>query len=194
MHNDFGSQDDSRPTPAAAPPPAPQSRTEQRLERYLWNSRFLVMMAVVPSLLGAVVLFTIGTIDIVKVLIDTVAYYLFGGVEDIHDSVVPNIIMAIDIYLIAIVLLIFGLGVYRLFVSPIEQAEDHTPHHPFNVQSFDQLKDKIARVVILAVIIEFFRAVVDIRFQTPLDAIYLALSVLALAAALYLMSLAQRKE
>ncbi|WP_416139233.1 YqhA family protein [Halomonas sp. HK25] len=194
MPIDPTSQDDTRPEPKTGSSPSPQGRTERLLERFLWNSRFLVMMAVVPSLLGAVVLFTIGTIDIFKVLIDTVAYYLLGGVDDIHDSVVPSIIMAIDIYLIAIVLLIFGLGVYRLFVSPIEQAEDHAPHHPFNVQSFDQLKDKIARVVILAVIIEFFRAVVDIRFQTPLDAIYLALSVLALAAALYLMSLAQRKE
>ena len=47
-------------------------------------------------------------------------------------------------------------------------------------------------LVILAVIIEFFRAVVEIRFQTPLDAIYLAVSVLALAASLYLMSHAHR--
>ena len=106
---------------------------------------------------------------------------------------VPRIILAVDIYLVAIVLLIFGSGVYRLFVSPIDQAESHAPSHPFNVNSFDQLKDKIARVVILAVIIEFFRAVVDIRFQTPLDAIYLALSVLALAASLYLMNHAHRK-
>ena len=187
-------QDNTRLGTTSESPPSPQGHTEKWLERFLWNSRFLVMMAVVPSLVGSVVLLTIGTLDIVNVLLDTVAYYLFGSVEDIHDSVVPSIIMAIDIYLIAIVLLIFGLGVYRLFVSPIEQAEDHAPHHPFNVHSFDQLKDKIARVVILAVIIEFFRAVVDIRFQTPLDAIYLALSVLALAAALYLMSLAQRKE
>ncbi|WP_346797479.1 YqhA family protein [Halomonas sp. Bachu 37] len=174
--------------------PKAQGRHEQLVERLLWNSRFLVMLAVLPSLLGACVLFVIGTIDIFKILVETVSYYLFGGAVDIHDSVVPSIIMAVDIYLIAIVLLIFGLGVYRLFVSPIEQAEEHTPRHPFNVQSFDQLKDKIARVVILAVIIEFFRAVVDIRFQTPLDAIYLALSVLALSAALYLMSLAHRRE
>lgn len=168
--------------------------TERRFEAILWNSRLLVMLAVVPSLIGATVLFTIGTVDIVKVLLDTVTYYVSGGVEDIHDSVIPDIIIAVDIYLIAIVLLIFGSGVYRLFVSPIDQAEQHASHHPFNVQSFDQLKDKITRVVILAVIIEFFRAVVDIRFQTPLDAIYLAVSVLALATALFLMSRAHGKH
>ncbi|WP_168016840.1 YqhA family protein [Halomonas salinarum] len=166
---------------------------ERQFESLLWGSRLLVMLAVIPSLLGATVLFLIGTADIIKVVIDTVVYYLGGGTQDIHDTVVPSVILAVDIYLVAIVLLIFGSGVYRLFVSPIDQAESHATSHPFNVNSFDQLKDKIARVVILAVIIEFFRAVVDIRFQTPLDAIYLAVSVLALAASLFLMNHAHRK-
>ncbi|WP_088331873.1 YqhA family protein [Lacimicrobium sp. SS2-24] len=165
---------------------------EKRLEGLLWRSRYLVMLAVIPSLLGAVVLFVIGTMDIVQVLWKTLGYYAFGSDIDIHDSVVTDIIIAIDIYLIAIVLMIFGLGVYRLFVSQIEASESEGPSHPFNVKSFDQLKDKIVRVVILAVIIEFFRAVVDIHFKTPLDGIYLALSALALAAALYLMSLAYK--
>ncbi|WP_150910088.1 YqhA family protein [Marinobacter halotolerans] len=172
----------------------PKARSaERRFESVLWSSRLLVMLAVVPSLIGATVLFIIGTVDIFKVVLDTLTYYFSDSATDIHDTVVPDIIIAVDIYLIAIVLLIFGSGVYRLFVSPIDQAEQHAGHHPFNVQSFDQLKDKITRVVILAVIIEFFRAVVDIRFQTPLDAIYLAVSVLALAAALFLMSRAHSK-
>lgn len=172
----------------------PEGRLERAVESFLWNSRFLVMLAVVPSLLGAVVLFAIGTIDIFGVLLDAVSYYALGGEKDIHDTVVTDIIIAIDIYLIALVLMVFGLGIYRLFVSPIEQSESHDVAHPFNVQSFDQLKDKIVRVVILAVIIEFFRAVVGIRFGTPLDAIYLALSALALAASLFLMSLAHEKR
>ncbi|NIC07089.1 YqhA family protein [Billgrantia bachuensis] len=174
------------------PPTPPQGSWERRFERLLWSSRFLVLLAVIPSLAAALALFIIGTMDILKLVLATAGYYLVGAGPDIHDTVVPSVVMAVDIYLVAIVLLIFGLGVYRLFVSPIEQAEEHATGHPFNVQSFDQLKDKIARVVILAVIIEFFRAVVDIRFQTPLEAIYLALSVLALAGALYLMNLAQK--
>lgn len=183
---------DTPPTPPK--PPEQQGRWERRVETALWNSRFLVMLAVVPSLIGAVMLFAVGTVDIFKVVMRTLHYYFVDSSVDIHESLVPDIIIAVDIYLIAIVLMIFGLGIYRLFVSRIDQAEARYPHHPFNVASLDQLKDKIARVVILAVIIEFFRAVVDIRFATPLEAIYLALSVLALAAALYLMSLGHKKE
>jgi uncharacterized membrane protein YqhA len=80
----------------------------------------------------------------------------------------------------------------NLFIAPIPQSEEQGRKHPFNVESFDQLKDKITRVVILAVIIEFFRAVTEITFAQPLDAIFLAASVLALAAALYLMSMARK--
>lgn len=166
---------------------------EKNFEKMLWSSRFLVLIAVLASLLGAMLLFVVGTLDIINVVISAVDYYLGRSSTDIHDFLVTDIIIAIDIYLIAVVLLIFGLGIYRLFVSTIDESEQHGKNHPFNVQSFDELKDKIVRVVILAVIIEFFRAVVDIRFSTPLDGIYLALSVLALAASLYLMGKSHKR-
>lgn len=168
------------------------NEVEKKFERFLWQSRFLVLIVVIASLLGALVLFVVGTLDIINVVVAAAKYYLGQGVDNIHDFIVTDIIIAIDIYLVGIVLLVFGLGIYRLFVSPIEELEQHGNRHPFNVQSFDELKDKIVRVVILAVIIEFFRAVVDIHFATPQDAIYLALSVFALAASLYLMSRSQK--
>lgn len=160
----------------------------------MWRSRFLVLIAVVSSLFGSLVLFIVGTLDIFKVGLSTLNYYLGRSEQDIHEFIVTDIILAIDIYLVAVVLLMFGAGVYRLFISPIDQSEESGIGHPFNIQTFDELKDKIVRVVILAVIIEFFRAVVDIQFITPLDAIYLALSVLALAASVYLMNMNQGKK
>jgi uncharacterized membrane protein YqhA len=142
-------------------------KIEYYFEQFLWKSRFLVLIAVVSSLIGSLVLFVVGTLDIFKVGISTINYYLGRSEQDIHEFIVTDIILAVDIYLVAVVLLMFGAGVYRLF---------------------------IVRVVILAVIIEFFRAVVDIQFITPLDAIYLALSVLALAASVYLMNMNQGKK
>jgi uncharacterized membrane protein YqhA len=169
-------------------------KIEYYFEQFLWKSRFLVLIAVVSSLIGSLVLFVVGTLDIFKVGISTINYYLGRSEQDIHEFIVTDIILAVDIYLVAVVLLMFGAGVYRLFISPIDQSEESDIAHPFNIQTFDELKDKIVRVVILAVIIEFFRAVVDIQFITPLDAIYLALSVLALAASVYLMNMNQGKK
>ncbi|MBT0586007.1 YqhA family protein [Alteromonas oceanisediminis] len=167
-------------------------KIESTFESALWGSRFLALIPVIASLLGSLILFVVGTMDIINVAWLTMNYYAGDGTKDIHDFIVTDIILAIDIYLVAVVLLIFGTGIYRLFISPIDESEQSDVSHPFNIQSFDELKDKIVRVVILAVIIEFFRAVVDIRFSTPLEAIYLALSVLALAGSLYLMNLSNK--
>ncbi len=169
-------------------------KVEIVFEKILWNSRFLVLIGVVSSLLGSLVLFIVGTMDILKVARMTFDYYLGRGDQDIHEFIITDIILAVDIYLVAVVLLIFGGGAYRLFISPIDESEESGVAHPFNIQTFDELKDKIVRVVILAVIIEFFRAVVDIQFSTPLDAIYLALSVLALAASVFLMNINHDKK
>ncbi|UIP28757.1 YqhA family protein [Photobacterium sp. TLY01] len=169
-------------------------KIEVFFEKLLWSSRFLVLIAVVSSLLGSLVLFLVGTLDILEVTKKAFYYYLGRNGHDIHEFIITDIIIAIDIYLVAVVLLIFGVGSYRLFISPIDELVDSNLAHPFNIQTFDELKDKIVRVVILAVIIEFFRAVVDIRFSTPLDAIYLALSVLALAVSVYLMNINNDKK
>lgn len=168
-------------------------KIESAFERFLWSSRLLVLIAVVSSLLGSLVLFVVGTLDIIGLALASVDYYLGRSDEDIHDFIVADIVLALDIYLVAVVLLIFGAGIYKLFISPIDDANETSSDHPFNIHSFDELKDKIIRVVILAVIIEFFRAIVDIQFSTPLEAIYLAMSVLALAAALYLMSISHSR-
>lgn len=183
----------TNPRPNKDPRAPARPLLERAFERVLWQSRFLVLLAVIPSIIGAFVLFVIGSMDIFKVVTGTWHYYVTGSTSvDIHDTVVPDIIKAVDIYLIALVLMIFGLGTYKLFISRIEAAEDTDLVGILGIDSLDELKDKIARVVILAVIIEFFRAVVDIGFDTPLDAIYLAASVLALAGAIFLMSRAHK--
>jgi hypothetical protein len=103
---------------------------EQFFEKVLWQSRFLVLLAVIPSLIGAVVLFVIGSMDIFKVVDGTWGYMTGSNPVDIHETVVTDIVGAVDIYLIAIVLLIFGLGTYKLFISRIEQEEvsERTPY------------------------------------------------------------------
>lgn len=183
---------DPEPIPAESATQRKTGLMEQFFEKVLWQSRFLVLLAVIPSIIGAVVLFVIGGMDIFKVVGGTWGYMAGSNPVDIHETVVTDIIGAVDIYLIAIVLLIFGLGTYKLFISRIEPEEVSELTHLLNVTSIDELKDKIARVVILALIIEFFRAVVDIRFDTPLSAIHLAVSVLALSAAILLMRWTQK--
>ena len=152
----------------------------------LWYARFLVFFAIISSLIASIVLFIIGSIDIFQVIKQTWLYYLDDKIQiDVHIIVVSQIIGAIDIYLIAVVLILFSFGLYELFISRIEAAENSENYALLQIHSLDALKDKIAQVIIMALIVKYFQMILDMTFNTSLDMLYLALSIFALALALY---------
>ena len=72
-----------------------------------------------------------------------------------NNDLLFKIISSIDLFLIGIVLLIFGFGVYELFISEIDEAENEKGSKILAISSLDQLKDKIANQFCLRV--DFFR-------------------------------------
>jgi uncharacterized membrane protein YqhA len=106
--------------------------------------------------------------------------------EHLHEDIVANIIGAIDLYLIAIVLLIFSLGVYELFISKIDAAENTTNGSSvLQIHSLDQLKDKIAKVIVMVLVVNFFQRVLHTEYEGALEMLYFSGSILLLALALY---------
>lgn len=165
---------------------------ERVFEEFLWGSRFLVLFAVVSSLFAALTLFVIGSFDTLDVLQKTWAYYVNHDHSiDVHNDLVGDIIGAVDIYLIAVVLLIFSFGLYELFISeidPAKQTKDDTVSNILQIRSLDSLKDKIAQVIVMALIVKYFQMVLQTEFHSALEMIYLAVSILALALAVYFLN------
>ena len=160
---------------------------EKLFEFFLWNGRFLVLFAVVSSLIASFILFVLASKDILFTLKDIV-YYLGGDHSiNIHTLVIGNIIGAIDVYLIAVVLILFSFGLYELFISKIDAAKNSEASSILNIGSLDVLKDKIAQVIIMALIVKYFQMVLNRaqNFTSALDMIYLALSIFALSTGLY---------
>jgi len=160
---------------------------ENFFEATMWKTRFLVLFAVVFGLLGAVILFVVASMDIwgiAKYVFDTII--TSAHPENYHEDVVSGIIGAIDLYLIAVVLLIFSFGIYELFISPI----DHSKHAQddskiLSITSLDQLKDKIAKVIIMVLVVNFFQRVLHTKYETALEMLYFALAIAALSIGLY---------
>ena len=163
---------------------------EAAFEKFIWSSRFLVLFAVVASLAAALVLFLIGTFDIVRVVIEMVEYYL-GTAEhpDIHAEFVGRIIGSVDVFLIAVVLLIFSFGLYELFVSHIDSADSTEASNILEIGSLDILKDKIGQVIIMALIVKFFQVVLGMKFDGIDQMLVFAGSVALLALSLFLLQL-----
>jgi len=161
---------------------------EKLFESTLWSSRFITLTAVIFSILAAFALFCLASSDLYYVLVSTY-HYFFAAVHpaNFHEDIVANIIGAIDLYLIAVVLLIFGFGIYELFISEIDVAKGSGSDKILYVSSLDELKDKIGKVIVMVLIVSFFQRVLHTDYQGALEMLYLSVSILALSFALYLL-------
>lgn len=159
---------------------------EKLFERGLWSTRLMTLSAVIFSILAAFALFFLASADLYHAAVSTYQYFFMGiHPENFHADLVAEIIGAVDLYLIALVLLIFGFGIYELFISDIDVAKDAGGDKVLYVSSLDELKDKIAKVIVMVLIVNFFQRVLHTEYKGALEMLYFAFSILALSLGLY---------
>lgn len=168
-------------------------RAERYFESLLWNSRLVVLVAVVASLVVSLAMFYVATVDVVALMGHLAHYHdLSLGPDaraDLRGLVVAHVVEVVDGYLLAAIMLIFSLGLYELFVSRIEAAEgSEFASRLLLIRSLDDLKDRLAKVVLLILVVKFFEFALQLSFDRPLDLLYLALGIGLVAAAVALSS------
>ena len=161
---------------------------EQIFEKSLWSSRFVVILAVIFGLVGAVALFAVASFDVY----DTakyvfVSYFNHTHPENFHEDVVGGIIGAVDLYLIGVVMLLFSFGLYELFISDIDAAreDEEKENKILAIHSLDQLKDKISKVIVMVLVVGFFQKVGHTEYNGALEMLYFSLSITAVAVGLF---------
>jgi uncharacterized membrane protein YqhA len=166
---------------------------EKIFEGAIWRSRFVVILAVIFGLVGALVLFVVASMDIWGVAMYTYNTIVTDAHPDhFHEDIVAGIIGAVDLYLIAVVMFIFSFGLYELFISEIDEAEGD--NKILAIHSLDQLKDKIAKVIVMVLVVNFFQRVLHTEFKTPLEMLYFAVAIAALAIGLYFLGMVGKKK
>lgn len=167
-----------------------RGKLEKIFESFLWKSRLTVIIAVVFSLIGALIIFVSASFDVWHTVVDAINFFMHHGAntEAFHSKLLSQTIGAIDLYLIAVVMMIFSFGLYELFISDIDDAENTTVgSRILSIHTLDELKDKIGKVVVMVLIVGFFKRVLHMNFNTPIEMLYFSLCILALSLALYLM-------
>ena len=159
-----------------------------KFENALWSTRFIVLISVVLSIISSIILFLLGGWDIIQAII--YKNPLINNDIETNNELLYNIISSIDLFLIGIVLLIFGFGVYELFISEINFAKDKFADSTLKINSLDQLKNKIIKVIIIVLIVKFFEKVLKLshNFTTPNDLILFSLSILAICIGYFLIN------
>ena len=162
--------------------------SNNKFENILWSTRFVVIIAVVLSIISSISLFLIGGWDIIQATIFNNP--IFNSDINNSNDLLFKIISSIDLFLIGIVLLIFGFGVYELFISEIDFAKDKFADSTLKINSLDQLKNKIIKVIIIVLIVKFFEKVLKLshNFTTPNDLLLFSISILSICIGYYLIN------
>lgn len=157
-------------------------------EKLLWNARYITLLAVILSVISAISLIILGSWEIIQAIV----FYnpLFDSSISSNNDLLFKIISSIDLFLIAIVLLIFGFGIYELFVSEIDFTNSTFNESTLKIRDLDQLKNKIIKVIIIVLIVKFFEKILKFSesFSTTTDILYFGLSILSICIGYYLLN------
>ena len=159
-----------------------------KFEKILWGVRYITILPVLLSIISSVALLFLGGWEIIEAII----FYnpLFDDSITSSNELLFKIISAIDLFLIGIVLLIFGFGIYELFVSEIDFANSKFNESTLKIRDLDQLKNKIIKVIIIVLIVKFFEKVLKFSetFKDPMDILYFSISILSICLGYYLIN------
>ena len=140
------------------------------------------------SLLGSISCFAIGTYAELSVLGKVLQGRFTHGNSTL---LIGKVVGGIDYYLIGIALLIFGYGIYELVVSdidPRQQEKSELRRNLLNIDSLDSLKQKLTKVIIVALIVIAFKLMVSINVTTVGELLQFCGGVLMLAFSSWLIS------
>ena len=124
------------------------------LTQILSASRYLVVAAVLGSLVGAMALFAYGVVETLVIVVETIAK------ADVSSKGAKALSLAfieiVDLFLLGTVFLMIALGLYELFVD-----ENLKLPSWLSFSSFDDLKNKLVGVVVVVLAVLFLGAVVS---------------------------------
>jgi len=172
-------------------------KIEQRFEAFLWSSRLSVMAAVLASLVSSLAMFYLITVDTVSMISHLLNYVNLEQTErlKLRSETITHVVELIDGYLLATVLLIFSFGLYELFISKIDAAQEaENSSKVLFINSLDDLKARLAKVVLMILIVKFFEHALTMQFETPLDLLAFAGGIALIGLALYLSHAGESKH
>ncbi|KAI5576500.1 hypothetical protein POPTR_009G057300v4 [Populus trichocarpa] len=183
--------------------------TESNIERAIFDFRFLALLAVVGSLAGSLLCFLNGCVYI----IDAYRIYWTSCVKGIHTGkMVLRLVEAIDVYLAGTVMLIFGMGLYGLFICnipPDAPASDDRAlkgsslfgmfalkERPkwMKISSLDELKTKVGHVIVMILLVKMFERSKMVTIATGVDLLSYSVCIFLSSASLYILSNLHKSE
>jgi uncharacterized membrane protein YqhA len=163
-----------------------KSATAKFFEQTLYWSRYLSILAVVGSIAAGVAIFIRSSIIVCDGLYQFCTT-LSSTDEHVIDQLLAKFVESVDLYLFAMVLIIFGMGIYELFINKIDPVERKTDSRPtwLRISSIDDLKSSLGKVILMVLIVSLFRHSLTLKYESVVELLELAVAIVLVAAALY---------
>ncbi|CAK7330923.1 unnamed protein product [Dovyalis caffra] len=176
--------------------------TESNIERTIFDFRFLALLAVVGSLAGSLLCFLNGCVYIV----DAYKVYWTSCVKGVHTGqMVLRLVEAIDVYLAGTVMLIFGMGLYGLFICNVSPDAPASVDRALKgsslfgmfalkerpkwmkISSLDELKTKVGHVIVMILLVKMFERSKMVTIATGVDLLSYSVCIFLSSASLYIL-------
>ncbi|MCT0228019.1 YqhA family protein, partial [Synechococcus sp. CS-1331] len=123
----------------------------------------------------------------------SIKFFFFApDTAKVANTALASVVSGIDFYLIGVAFLIFGYGLYELLISEIDvyRAGSDTDNSGglLDIRSLDHLKEKLVKVLVVALIVSAFKSMITIPLTDVKSMIYFCLCVLILALSGFLMT------
>lgn len=173
----------SRP-PAPDPAASGPAHLPEGLRRRGFSLTLLIAeFGVLSSLLFSLALYIFGTVQTVRELWEALPHI---GEEGVARSLLISAVEQTDVLLVATALLIISIGLQALFVQRLNDLPEW-----LHIRTFDDLKNKLLGIVVVALVVEFFKVAIKWDGSANILPLGLALAAIILAAAAYILAQAR---
>lgn len=167
------------------------SQIEKILESFFWKFRMMILLSSFGFVLTSAITLAMGTLEtfvVAELFIDNILHHGIHFETSVYNEILTTTIVVIDDFLLGIVLFIFGLGVYDLFISRLDPADKQGDIRAdwLVFGSIEELKAVLAQVILMIIIVNLLKYVVEVKFSTPLDILYLGAAIALVALAIKL--------
>ncbi|KAL6129722.1 hypothetical protein ACLB2K_073071 [Fragaria x ananassa] len=203
---------------------------ESSIERTIFDFRFLALLAVGGSLAGSLLCFlnvislchmfsileekkinalrssTLKNFNGCVYVVDAYRVYWGSCVKGHHTGLmVLRLVEAIDVYLAGTVMLIFGMGLYGLFISNVPNDVPSSADRALKgsslfgmfalkerprwmkISSLDELKTKVGHVIVMILLVKMFERSKMVQITTGLDLLSYSVCIFLSSASLYIL-------
>ncbi|KAG2239691.1 hypothetical protein Bca4012_023591 [Brassica carinata] len=170
---------------------------EEGIEKVIYRCRFMAFLGTLGSLFGSVLCFIKGC----QYVADSFVQYTVN-----RGKVILLLVEAIDTYLLGTVMLVFGMGLYELFISNLKTSETISHDIVSNrsslfgmfplkerpqwleVKTVSELKTKLGHVIVMLLLIGLFDKSRKVAITSVADLLCISASIFLSSACLFLLS------